>query len=400
MQNRLPTAPNAGAPLPAFAPVPRKCARHDGWTPARQRAFVEALADTGSVTRAAAQVNMSPEGAYYLRRQPGAEGFRAAWEAALDYGVARMKDIAFERAIAGHLVPVITGGKLIGYRRIYNDRLLMFCLRHYGQDASGKRTKIEYFSTRASAAASATPLPSEGEGDSREARAGRGGGTIAAGGAGGAIAEASTTTVTTVITGGTAADRPTLDETAALIDTFDPAALDDTARAAIAGILAECAARRTAELGTPDDPEEILLAAAQPPREVLVYDVGYPRPRKVMISPPPIADVVVDPAEFLEREPHAITDPGDQYRASDAEMPWTLLDDEAGMERIEEAVASVKAAKRLAPPREGEGDHHRADGDDGGGPEAAMKPPAKPRSEPVSKRKRRKKGDKSNLPGP
>ena len=70
MQNRQPTAPNAGAPLPAFAPVPRKCARHDGWTPARQRAFIEALADTGSVSRAAAQVNMSTEGAYYLRASP------------------------------------------------------------------------------------------------------------------------------------------------------------------------------------------------------------------------------------------------------------------------------------------------------------------------------------------
>ena len=101
MQDRTPTAPNDGAPIPAFAPVPRKCARHDGWTPERQRAFIEALADTGSVSRAAAQVNMSSEGAYYLRRQAGAEGFRAAWEAALDFGLARMKDIAFERAIAG-----------------------------------------------------------------------------------------------------------------------------------------------------------------------------------------------------------------------------------------------------------------------------------------------------------
>ncbi len=57
--------------------------RHDGWTPARQNAFIGALADTGSVSRAARYVNMSPEGAYYLRRRPGAEGFRRAWEAAL-----------------------------------------------------------------------------------------------------------------------------------------------------------------------------------------------------------------------------------------------------------------------------------------------------------------------------
>ena len=38
----------------------------DGWTPERQKAFIAALADTGSVKRAAFHVNMSPEGAYYI----------------------------------------------------------------------------------------------------------------------------------------------------------------------------------------------------------------------------------------------------------------------------------------------------------------------------------------------
>ena len=68
-------------PLPEFTPVPRKY-RHDGWTPERQKAFIEALADTGSVRRRPlAQVNMSNVNAYALRRSPGAEGFRKAWEA-------------------------------------------------------------------------------------------------------------------------------------------------------------------------------------------------------------------------------------------------------------------------------------------------------------------------------
>ena len=45
-------------------------------------AFIEALADTGSVRhRPLAQVNMSNVNAYALRRSPGAEGFRKAWEA-------------------------------------------------------------------------------------------------------------------------------------------------------------------------------------------------------------------------------------------------------------------------------------------------------------------------------
>ncbi len=137
--------PVAAEDLPAFEPVLLQRQRHDGWTPARQRAFIGALADTGCVSRAARYVNMSPEGAYYLRRRPGAESFRRAWEAALDLGVQRLKDIAYERAIDGQLSPVFVAGKLKGFRRVRNDRLLMFCLRMNARDESGKRLAASYF---------------------------------------------------------------------------------------------------------------------------------------------------------------------------------------------------------------------------------------------------------------
>ncbi len=130
MRNRKPYAPNGGAPIPDFEPVPRRY-RHDGWTAERQRAFIDALAETGSVSHAASAINMSPEGAYYLRRQPGAEGFRAAWAAALDFGVQRLTDIAMQRAIEGVPVPIMYHGEQVGERRHYNDRLLMFILRHH-----------------------------------------------------------------------------------------------------------------------------------------------------------------------------------------------------------------------------------------------------------------------------
>lgn len=116
--------------LPAFTPVPRKCERHDGWTPERQRGFIEALADTGSVRHAAHAVNMTPEGAYLLRRHPEGKSFRKAWEAALSLGVQRLEDIAMDRAINGVEVPVYCYGKVIGLRRVYNDALLMFLLRN------------------------------------------------------------------------------------------------------------------------------------------------------------------------------------------------------------------------------------------------------------------------------
>lgn len=80
--------------LPMFTPVPRLRERHDGWTPERQRHFIEALADTGSVRAAAHRVNMTPESAYQLRRHPEAHEFRKAWEAALALGVQRLEDVA------------------------------------------------------------------------------------------------------------------------------------------------------------------------------------------------------------------------------------------------------------------------------------------------------------------
>jgi hypothetical protein len=126
--------------LPPFTPVPRRCARHDGWTPERQIAFIEALADTGSVVAASKAVNMSTEGAYNLRRQPGAESFRAAWQAALQIGVARVEDVVMDRALNGVEEPLYSYGKLVGTRRRYNDRLLMFILRNRAPErfAEGK----------------------------------------------------------------------------------------------------------------------------------------------------------------------------------------------------------------------------------------------------------------------
>ncbi|MBY0342923.1 MAG: hypothetical protein K2Q29_03605 [Sphingomonadales bacterium] len=116
--------------LPAFTPVPRQCNRHDGWTPDRQRRFIEALADTGSVEAACRAVDMSSVGAYHLRRQPGADEFRAAWEAALQLGVQRIEDVPMDRALNGVEEPVYSYGKLVGTRIKRNDGLLMFLLRN------------------------------------------------------------------------------------------------------------------------------------------------------------------------------------------------------------------------------------------------------------------------------
>lgn len=135
----------ARLPVPAgeitdFSPVPRRNERHDGWTEERQRAFIEALADTGSVAAACKAVDMSTVGAYHLRRQKGAESFRAAWQKALDLGVEKIEDVAMDRALNGVDEPLYSYGKLVGTRKRYNDRLLMFMLRNRAPErfAEGK----------------------------------------------------------------------------------------------------------------------------------------------------------------------------------------------------------------------------------------------------------------------
>lgn len=66
----------------AFHPVPLR-SRKDGWTPLRQAEFIGHLVETGSVCEAAQRVGMTRETAYRLRRRAWAQGFAAAWDAAL-----------------------------------------------------------------------------------------------------------------------------------------------------------------------------------------------------------------------------------------------------------------------------------------------------------------------------
>ncbi len=61
-------------PQPDFTPAPSR-RRIAGWTPARQAAFIAALADGHSVSDAAASVSLSARSAYHLRRAPGATEF-------------------------------------------------------------------------------------------------------------------------------------------------------------------------------------------------------------------------------------------------------------------------------------------------------------------------------------
>ncbi len=113
-----------------WIPVRRQRQHRNGWTEAKQRRFIEELADTACVETAARAVGMSVSSAYALRRAPGGEAFAAAWLAALQQGAHKLADIAFDRAIHGSDEPVFDkNGNRVGRRMRQNDRLLMFLLR-------------------------------------------------------------------------------------------------------------------------------------------------------------------------------------------------------------------------------------------------------------------------------
>ncbi len=122
-------APSPGDPLLDFTPVPHTRPRRNSITPDLQREFIAQLAATGIVSQAARRIGKSLEAIYKLRARPGAEGFRAAWEAALDRGVARLEDCALTRAIEGEERMVVSSGKVLGTETRHNEALVMFFLR-------------------------------------------------------------------------------------------------------------------------------------------------------------------------------------------------------------------------------------------------------------------------------
>ncbi len=122
--------PSPNDPLLSFQPYLHKAPRSNSITPDLQREFISHLAATGIVTSAARHIGRSMEALYKLRQREGAEGFAAAWDKAVDHGVARLEDTALARAIQGEERAIVSAGKILGHERRYNEGLVMFFLKH------------------------------------------------------------------------------------------------------------------------------------------------------------------------------------------------------------------------------------------------------------------------------
>ena len=122
-----------------FTPVPRR-ARHDGWTEARQRAFIAALDQLGSVVHAARVVGMTKRSAYRLRKAPGAQSFAAAWDRVANNGQAEQLSHAIDRARIGDTLPLFRKGKQVGTIHRYDNRIAFAALK--ALDGLERRAKM------------------------------------------------------------------------------------------------------------------------------------------------------------------------------------------------------------------------------------------------------------------
>lgn len=114
------------------------------WTPELQRRYIEALAETGSITRACAAVGKSRVAAYGLRHRNEGTAFNLGWEAAILIARAQLSDDLIERAIWGQEDVVVrsTDGTLISTsRKRHDNRLGMSTLSRL--DRMAKRENFE-----------------------------------------------------------------------------------------------------------------------------------------------------------------------------------------------------------------------------------------------------------------
>jgi hypothetical protein len=110
-------------PAPAPAPAPEPTVRIDGWTPDRQRAFLEALAEGHTVEAACRMVALTVSSAYALRRRAGGAAFALGWQAAVLVARQHVADTLMTRALDGQTDTVTRPDGLVVERHRHDNRL-------------------------------------------------------------------------------------------------------------------------------------------------------------------------------------------------------------------------------------------------------------------------------------
>ncbi|MGQ0660178.1 MAG: hypothetical protein ACT4N3_04850 [Sphingosinicella sp.] len=122
---------------PLTADARGRAIRHDGFTPDRQRLFLDILAACGVVADAARAAGVCRDTVYAFRNRPEARAFLLAWDAALLLARARMSDELMSRALNGCIDRLYRDGELVAERHRHDNRLAMAVLSRLDRQAEG-----------------------------------------------------------------------------------------------------------------------------------------------------------------------------------------------------------------------------------------------------------------------
>lgn len=121
-------------PLPeelAFTPVPRPGAQKRKIDADVQRAFIAALAASGSVRHAARAIGFTATSLYPLRHHPEGGSFARAWDRAVGYGARQVLDTLMDHAINGAPETLLLPDGTRVERRRYNSRTMQWIVAHH-----------------------------------------------------------------------------------------------------------------------------------------------------------------------------------------------------------------------------------------------------------------------------
>ena len=111
------------------------------WTRAKERTFLEALAESCNVKLAAKKAGVSAS-AIYVRRSRDAS-FRRAWDQALSAGYAQLEMMMLERALHGVEKTVVLRSGETKVMREYSDRVGLALLRMHRDSAAAADESVD-----------------------------------------------------------------------------------------------------------------------------------------------------------------------------------------------------------------------------------------------------------------
>lgn len=100
--------------------------RRDGFGKAKQEDFLALLGQTANVKLSAYEVGINPSSAYRLRRRDA--GFAERWDEAITEGARVLEQELLRRSIEGDDDPIAYGGKIIGHRKRFPDRVALYLI--------------------------------------------------------------------------------------------------------------------------------------------------------------------------------------------------------------------------------------------------------------------------------